>query len=547
MNPLRIVVLIDEQTPAHWSNGLVSALRATLSVPAEVETWIATDARPASTPAGAAVLGVLADALVGIDQRLRDAKRPSPRTGKGSGTDAAHGAVARRIGGAAGVHGGPDRWTGPHDPPPAPIDVMISTLPGTRELAASGPLGPTALLWAECEGHVLGGSAHGFLRALADERWTIDIAVCCAHRDRASRPLLQSRCAVRSISPSLNEELLAARVCELLALCAEAVTAEPLPTVPADEVETPSGLRPPAPVTVPPIEARTLFRAAARRVSTFWRTGDGPLQWALGYRRTSGESVEESFRRLPETEFLIPPPGTIWADVFPVHAEGCDVLFFEQEVKREGKGHIAAAELLPDGRLGPVQRVIEAPTHMSYPAVFRHEGIWFMVPESRKAGRVPLYRATDFPFRWEWERDLLSSRYLADATLFQRDGRWWMLAGRVGAGASTFEDMVGHWADSLDGPWQPISGLPLVSDATAGRPAGHVLDTASGLLRPAQDGSRRYGYGLTLRRVTRLTTNEFAEEEYLRVTPSWRPELRGIHTFNRNATLTCIDVLRSVR
>lgn len=540
MTTRRIVVLLDEQTPGHWLHALRRNLQGTLPAPFEVDACIVARPAAASSSRESLLAGVLADTLLGADRLYRKLSSRMSRASAPITVSASRGQAAEQHVRTVRENVVAPRRIEWREIASRDGDIVISTLPGTRELLGTPGNERGTLLWAECDGQVLGSSPRGFLATLAAGSPVVDVRVYAARAGEGGRLFMHSRCAVRSVSPSLNDELLAARVTDILAVCAEQIvsgedappcgtTTEPMSTLAA----------------VAPVAVQTVLRVAARRVAAVSGKGAGRLQWGLGYRRTAGESVEESIRQLPHSELLVPPRGTSWADPFPVRVDGRDLLFFEQEVAAEGRGHIAVAELLPDGRLGRVERVLESPSHLSYPCVFRSDGEWFMVPESRAAERVSLFRATDFPFRWERERDLITGRRLADSTVFERNGRWWLLACRIGVGESTFEDLVGYSAASLSSPWGPIRRLPLTSDATAGRPAGHLLDTPTGLLRPAQDGSRRYGYGLALREVTELGEHTFAEREYLRVTPSWSSELRGVHTFNRSDTLTVIDLLRA--
>ena len=61
--------------------------------------------------------------------------------------------------------------------------------------------------------------------------------------------------------------------------------------------------------------------------------------------------------------------------------------------------------LLEEGRAQRLGIVLDEPFHLSYPQVFQWQGAWYMTVESAGARRVSLYRATDFPLRWERTSD----------------------------------------------------------------------------------------------------------------------------------------------
>src|SRR5262249_51325998 len=100
-------------------------------------------------------------------------------------------------------------------------------------------------------------------------------------------------------------------------------------------------------------------------------------------------------------------PAAFVADPFMFHVDGIWYLFFEIMHARSGKGEIGLATSV-DGIAWKYRQVVLAePFHLSYPHVFSWQGDFYMVPESYQAGGVRLYRATNFPTRWSFERMLI--------------------------------------------------------------------------------------------------------------------------------------------
>jgi hypothetical protein len=164
-----------------------------------------------------------------------------------------------------------------------------------------------------------------------------------------------------------------------------------------------------------------------------------------------------------------------------------------------------------------------------------------MVPESSAAQAIELYRAAPFPDRWVKEATLVSGVVASDATLFEHDGRWWMLA-TVRDGGGAYSDALYIWsAHNLLGPWVPHRQNPLLVDIASARPAGRVVQRCGKLIRPFQDCHRGYGTALGLAEITRLDDNEFAQrvETVLHPGPLWPG--RRLHTLNRAGRLECID------
>lgn len=260
--------------------------------------------------------------------------------------------------------------------------------------------------------------------------------------------------------------------------------------------------------------------------------------WMLAYK------ISES-RRLPERLYdfkpLLPPSGAFWADPFAITHDGRRYVFFEEWVRRAERAHISVLEILPDGSTSPPARVLERPYHLSYPFVFEWEGSYYMVPETSANRTVELYRCTRFPYEWRFESVLLDDVEAVDATLHEVDGTWWMFVSMAEPGASLLDEVHLYHADSPLGPWRPHARNPVKSDIRNARPAGRLFRHGADLMRPAQDGSVRYGYAVTLNRITRLTPDEYREEEVGKVLPRWHKGICGTHTFNHHDGLTVID------
>jgi hypothetical protein len=239
---------------------------------------------------------------------------------------------------------------------------------------------------------------------------------------------------------------------------------------------------------------------------------------------------------------LVPPKDRDWADPFVIEKNGRYFVFFEELPYAQGKAHISMMEISRDGRLSPVQRVLETDYHLSYPFVFEHEGQLYMIPESGRNSSVELYRCVDFPLAWRLERVLIDGVRLVDATLHKGRDRWWMFANSAAGGSRVFDDELHVFhADRLLGEWKPHPRNPVKSDARSSRPAGRLFEREGVLYRPAQVCVPRYGAGLAIQRVTKLTPQDYVERQVERILPPPQTGLFGLHTMNRAGDLTVVD------
>ena len=63
------------------------------------------------------------------------------------------------------------------------------------------------------------------------------------------------------------------------------------------------------------------------------------------------------------------------------------------------------------------------------------------------------------------------------------------------------------------------------------------------LYRPAQDSSGRYGYAISINKITKLDREEFCEEQVGSILPNWRSDLVATHTLSIAGDLTVVDCL----
>ena len=121
------------------------------------------------------------------------------------------------------------------------------------------------------------------------------------------------------------------------------------------------------------------------------------------------------------------PAGRYLADPFPIEVDGHHFIFV-RITHAACRGAISVFEVGPDDAWSSPRRVLECEHHLSYPFVFEHEGVIYMLPETGEAGRIELHRAVEFPYKWGLDRVLLDGLTALDATLHIDDGLFWLFA-----------------------------------------------------------------------------------------------------------------------
>jgi len=287
--------------------------------------------------------------------------------------------------------------------------------------------------------------------------------------------------------------------------------------------------------------AATVAGSAARRIGGAMARHE---QWCLGVvDRPISAFLEPDGH--PRIRWFRPPQnGRFVADPFGVVRDGSVQILYEDFRYRTAKGVIASVPA-DASALPPRPNVALAlAVHASYPYLVVDRGDVYCIPETHEAREVALYRAIEFPSKWERVATLLEDVEALDTTVFRHDGRWWMTHTDQAEGKD-LNLFVWHASD-LRGPWIPHARNPVKTDVRSSRPAGTPFVHHGDLYRPAQDCSRTYGGAISMNRVEALSPTEFREEVVLTILPSPRgPCPDGLHTISAVGDLTLVDGKRN--
>lgn len=227
------------------------------------------------------------------------------------------------------------------------------------------------------------------------------------------------------------------------------------------------------------------------RYSFYPVSGSG---WSIGYKEIDNPLIKfdpiESQILDPEwldertsqsTRFL--------ADPFLIYEDEMYYIFFEHQA--EGNANIAFLKS-PDGKNFEYGgEVLDEDFHLSFPQIFRYQGEFFMLPETKQAGNVLLYKAEDFPFKWKIYDTLIKNVAMQDPAILISDSLF-LITGRT----ENLHQFV-YTAESLNGSWQRDEKFNIRSgDET--RAAGNFFNVEGNWYIPFQKNSDGYGSGVSL-------------------------------------------------
>lgn len=200
-------------------------------------------------------------------------------------------------------------------------------------------------------------------------------------------------------------------------------------------------------------------------------------------------------------------PAEFVADPFMLCEDEQWYMFFEVLNTATAQGDIGLATS-SDGLSWQYQHIVlDEPFHLSYPYVFKWNGSFYMIPETRDADSIRLYRADTFPHTWSLAATLMTGNFLDPSIIF-KDNRWWLFA------LQDDEALVLYHAQELAGPWIAHPANPLVlHDKNIDRPGGRIIIDNGLLIRYAQDGDPDYGNALRAFQVDLMDTAQFFQHE----------------------------------
>lgn len=264
-------------------------------------------------------------------------------------------------------------------------------------------------------------------------------------------------------------------------------------------------------------------------------------QWLLLFKSEPNPSTSVN-----DFKIINPPKDRFWADPILVQRAEKNYLFFEELPFSTNRGFLSVVEINENGFSGPVTPILEKPYHLSYPFIFELEDAYYMIPESNENKDIQLYECTNFPNEWKHKMDLMTNTVAVDTTLFYHNERWWMftvISECKGIGKN--DELFLFYADTpFSQEWKSHPQNPIISDVRSARPGGSIYIENGKIIRPSQDCSKKYGYGINLNEIEILTETEYREKRIRHFAPSdIDKSIRRTHSYAHQTGLSVIDGL----
>ena len=225
-------------------------------------------------------------------------------------------------------------------------------------------------------------------------------------------------------------------------------------------------------------------------------------EWGIALRESS-DRFDTILGKQKKTDFVpIENTEEYWfADPLLFSDNGRTWLFVEAFNRQRCKGEIGFFEII-DGQPTGFKNVIQTPTHMSYPYVFKHQNQYYMIPETGAAGHIALYKARKFPEVWELDTILLDNVKYCDSTVVALNNGEYELISYKQEGTSRLNQKCTLTVFKLDMEKKSLTKLREIPDRHKhNRPAGPMFQHEGKTYRVSQKCDRAYGEAIVVYKV----------------------------------------------
>lgn len=263
-----------------------------------------------------------------------------------------------------------------------------------------------------------------------------------------------------------------------------------------------------------------------------------PYFFTIAIRKKSNESIIDC----PEfiSDYVVNANRNRWyAD--PILVDDGDKTFLFYEAFDKDRGYIEVAEIGDDCKLQRKKRILNIDCHLSYPFVFKKNSEWYMIPETSAIEEVSLYKAIDFPLKWEKQKVLLQ-RKSVDTTVFEALNDFFLLTFDVVEESERVKPLAFRINEEFE-----LSRIAWTEyDNLKCRGAGPIFHNKTNLYRPAQVSTDvRYGDQIVFYKIETIN-GEYIERQVQVLDPqnisaeNWWFD--GLHTYTVSNRFEAIDI-----
>ena len=266
--------------------------------------------------------------------------------------------------------------------------------------------------------------------------------------------------------------------------------------------------------------------------------------WNVAYRKKTKDTLLND----TNSEFIVIDNGYDgWAaDPFVFEKDNEVYLFAEIYSYKHSRGIIAYSKYnKAKNTFEKYKTIIVEDYHLSYPCIFEYNNNIYMMPEASESDSLYLYRAVEFPEKWEKLNPLLTGDKLVDTTPVLINNKLYALSYKLNVDDQSEHELI---LLEFDGKKFTKSKLGVLSkDVSSARPGGNFIKIKGELYRVSQDCDGEYGKAINFMKLSENFPTEFKETLIKKIQPgnlniNNKDSYCGIHTYNTSENFEVIDL-----
>ena len=188
-------------------------------------------------------------------------------------------------------------------------------------------------------------------------------------------------------------------------------------------------------------------------------------------------------------------------------------------------------------RLQTVKILLDLPTHLSFPFIFRKDGHIYIMPENSASGQSTMYEysPTDDSLI---PHNKVCGLPFTDATIYNDGQNYYLLTTKLPSSNGNVLEIYNFDEHSFTVGEKPVQTIKF--DSNRARNAGEIFSACGSVFRPAQDCNGGYGKGIILQEL-KITADGFRLNDYCSFYPKTWVYNMGYHTFNHYKGVTVVD------
>lgn len=238
------------------------------------------------------------------------------------------------------------------------------------------------------------------------------------------------------------------------------------------------------------------------------------------------------------------------ADPFLIEKKGMLYVFYEALNHTWIKGHIRCRILQLNENLGfteledfALDDINQLNCHLSFPFLWQENDDIYLMPESHEAGQVCLFKATEFPKKWQKVATMVDGQKLIDSILLKDDKTYFLISSEH----KSLQRKI-YTASQLTHDWQPLN-TNIKIDNVHRRLGGSIFYLKNQPYLICQETDHKeYGKSLFIKQLMRPNANDlehgWQEQTIINITSQSKRYPDGIHTLNIGEKYIIMDAKR---